>query len=66
MKKRDVIEHFGTVKSTARYLGISNKAVYAWPDAVPLGTAYRLQALTGGKLKVQESLYPNKRAATSP
>lgn len=51
MKKADVLEHFGSAQKVADALGISDKAVYAWPEEIPEGRAYQLQILTGGALR---------------
>ena len=57
MKKKDVIDHYGSEAETARALAISRQAVNTWPDVVPENTAYRIQVLTNNKLKVDPSLY---------
>ena len=58
MKKSEALEFFdGDVKKLAEYLGITDKAVYQWRDVVPRGTAYRLQVMTAGRLRVNEKLY---------
>lgn len=41
----------------ARLLDISRAAVSKWGDIVPEGTAYKLESLTGGELKVESKLY---------
>lgn len=57
MKKNDVIKHFGTLEKVAVALGISVSAVSQWGEVIPEKNAYRLQEITGGKLKVKHSLY---------
>lgn len=57
MKKTEAINFFGSVKKLADYLEISDKAVYAWPEVVPEGAAYKLQVLTSGGLRVNQKLY---------
>lgn len=52
MKKKDVLDHFGSVAMTARALRISVQAVYKWGDDVPGTMQYKIQVLTKGKLKV--------------
>jgi transcriptional repressor of cell division inhibition gene dicB len=65
MKKAQALELFdGDVQALAEYLGISDKAIYQWGEFVPRGTAYRLQVMTAGKLRVDERGYvkPRERA----
>lgn len=53
MKKSDVLEYFGgSPRRVAEFLGISVQAVHAWPDIIPESSAYKLQVLTNGALKV--------------
>lgn len=55
MKKNDVIEHFGSIKKTADALGIWPQAVYSWREDVPETMAYKVEVITGGKLKAVEN-----------
>lgn len=58
MRKTDVLAHFGCSQiAVARALNITKSAVSQWPDLIPLKSALRLQALTGGALSVDMSLY---------
>lgn len=59
MKKTDVLKYFGGALKTARALGISHQAVYAWPERVPERMAYRASIKSGGKLKVVAAQYNN-------
>lgn len=70
MRKSDVIEHFGTIRKAASALNVTYQCVHKWGEYVPQGAAYKLQVMTGGKLRVDESAYspierdrPNKRRA---
>jgi hypothetical protein len=63
MLKSDVLAHYGTSAKTAAALEITRQAVEKWPDAVPEGTAYKLQFITRGKLRVRPELY--KRTTTN-
>ncbi|CQJ61356.1 TPA: helix-turn-helix domain-containing protein [Yersinia enterocolitica] len=63
MKKNDVITFFGTQRSTAEKLGISEQAVCQWGNIIPEKNALRLSQLTDGKLAYDESLY---RSAPTP
>lgn len=58
MRTQDAITQYGSVAKLAEVLGISNQAVYQWGDVVPKGTAYRLQVVSAGALRVDPSLYP--------
>lgn len=51
MKKKDVIDHFGSIKKAADALGIWPQAVYSWGENVPDTMAYKVEVITGGKLK---------------
>lgn len=57
MYKKDVIDHFGTQRAVAKALGISDAAVSQWKEVIPEKDAYRLEAVTAGVLKYQESAY---------
>ena len=61
MLKKDVIRHFGSVSKAAEALDITRQAVDQWDETVPEGTAYKLQVLTGGKLKVRQELYQREQ-----
>lgn len=58
MLKEDVKKHYGgTLEAVGRAMGISKSAVSQWPDLVPELWAYKIQALTKGKLRVDPKLY---------
>lgn len=57
MLKADVIDHFKTPSAVAEALGVTPAAISAWEEVVPEGSAYKLQVLTNGKLKVDPALY---------
>lgn len=61
MRKKDVVEHFGSQKAVAEALNLTEAAISAWPDDVPRGRAFELQVLTGGKLKAENG--SEKRAS---
>ncbi len=56
MYKKDVIDHFGTQRAVAKALGISDAAVSQWKEVIP-ENLYRLEVVTAGALKYQESAY---------
>lgn len=62
MKKSAAIAHFKTAKALAAALGISKGAVSQWGDRVPQGSAYKLQVMTGGQLRVVERMYSKASA----
>lgn len=43
MKKQDLIQIYGSVKSVADAFGISRQAVYRWPDELPELRQYQLR-----------------------
>jgi DNA-binding transcriptional regulator YdaS (Cro superfamily) len=57
MRKKAVLDHFGGPSATARALGIKHQAVSQWGKLVPWRTAYRVEALTDGVLKVDPRQY---------
>jgi DNA-binding transcriptional regulator YdaS (Cro superfamily) len=57
MLTSDVVTHFGNQAAIANALEISRAAVSKWGEVVPEGSAYKLQAITNGKLKVRPDLY---------
>jgi len=59
MKKKDAIEFFGSVQQVAELLGISDKAVYGWPEKVPELRARQLSERSFGNLKFVQSDYSN-------
>lgn len=62
MKKSDVLEHFGSVRKTAMALNCTPQYVYQWRPIIPEGVAYKLQVITGGKLRVNPTDYEPRRA----
>jgi hypothetical protein len=60
MRTSDVLQHFGDSHEAAKAIGITRQAVEQWGEAVPEGTAYKIQVLTGGRLQVDQSLYQRK------
>lgn len=62
MRKETVIQYFGTQAATANALGIKQPSVACWPEIIPQGRAYQIQALTFNKLRVDPLLYVKSRA----
>lgn len=57
MRKIDAIEFFGGVRQVAELLGVTDKAVYGWPDKVPELRARQLADLSYGNLKFVRADY---------
>ena len=51
MKKKDAIDHFGSVAALADALKITPEAIYQWGEDVPSGREYQIQVITNGDLK---------------
>lgn len=52
MKKADVIKFYGSASKVAEILAISRAAVSQWPEEVPETSAYKLESLSRGALRV--------------
>lgn len=65
MNKQDVLRHFGGVSATARALGIGRSAVSQWPELIPEGRAWQVEAVTRRKLRVDPSDYIRSRTAAA-
>lgn len=65
MLTKDVIKHFGSQILVARALGISRAAVSKWPKRVPQGSAYKIESITNGDLKVNPADYPSRTEESS-
>lgn len=64
MRKKDALAHFdGNGARLGRAIGVTRVTVSEWPDVIPLEPARALEIVTGGKLKVNESLYERLRTA---
>lgn len=57
MKTADVIAHFGSRNAAAKALEINRSAISQWGPRVPLGTAARLEKITGGALVLDLDQY---------
>jgi hypothetical protein len=56
MTKTDVINYFGNKTKTARALRISYQAVKNWPVELTDRIAFRVELVTNGALKTNETL----------
>lgn len=66
MYTKVAIKHFKTRSNLARALGISRAAVSYWGPVIPEGSAYKLESLTGGALKVNRGLYSPRTKEARP
>jgi len=59
MKAQQLIDRYGSQSAAARALGVGRAAVNKWvkKGVVPELTAYKLQVVTKGKLKVEPELH---------
>ena len=64
MRTIDAVHYFDVRLALAERRGITTQAVAKWGEAVPEGSAYKLQAVTNGRLRVDPSVYPGRRRAT--
>ena len=51
------IEFFGSKSAVAEALGISRAAVAQWGEKIPLASAFLLERMTGGVLRVNPADY---------
>jgi hypothetical protein len=55
MTKQEVIDYFGSYAKVARALRISPAAVYKWPDELPDRIGFRVELVTKGVFKSNET-----------
>lgn len=60
MLKTAALAHFGTPSAIAECLGVTPSAISGWGDVIPEGSAYKLEVLTSGALKVDPALYEGR------
>jgi hypothetical protein len=65
MLKADVMKHFETYQSVADALEITRSAVQQWGEVVPETSAYKLQVITAGRVRVDPSLYASSKRTHS-
>lgn len=63
MRTSDVIEHFGSQAAVARALKIKPPSVAGWGDVVPPFRQLQIEALTGGRLRADDSILPDEQPA---
>lgn len=57
MKKADVVKLYGSEAAAAAALEVTKQAVNGWGDVIPEGMAYKVQVISGGRLKVDPAVY---------
>lgn len=62
MTTSEAINHFGGVQKLADALRVRRQSVWKWKERPPMGRQFQLQAMTGGVLKVDENLTPDRVA----
>ena len=62
MLKTVAIAHFGSQIALAKALGVTKGAVSLWGEVIPEGSAYKLESLTKGALRVDPQLYTKPTA----
>lgn len=55
MKTSEAVARFGSVRSLAQALGLTEQAVYLWGEYPPQLRQYELEELTGGELKAERT-----------
>ena len=55
MTKTDAINYFGGVAKLAKAIDRTPQAISQWGEKIPDGMDYKIQVVTGGKLKVDRS-----------
>lgn len=63
MLKKAVREYFGSQHAISLALGLSDSAVSQWKEIIPEAAALKIERITKGKLKYQETLYQKQVAA---
>lgn len=66
MLKAQAIAHFGTQAKLADQVGRAESTVSEWPDVLPLHAALVVEKLTGGKLLIDWSMYPDAPKGLRP
>ena len=66
MRKSDVVRHFGSQLAVAKALQITKGAVSFWDELIPIGRAYQIESVTGGKLRVNPALYKTASHSRRP
>lgn len=61
MEKSSVIQHFGSQQKVADALGITQSAVSAWPERVPLKSALQIERVTHGLFRADLSVYLSRQ-----
>jgi DNA-binding transcriptional regulator YdaS (Cro superfamily) len=63
MKTETALKVYRTRRAIAQLLGITPSAVTQWGDTIPETSAYKLQVLSGGRVRVDPSVYRRARGS---
>lgn len=63
MRKKDVLEFFGSGAAVARALEYTEGAVSQWDEVIPELSARKLHDITSGKLRFDPKLYQKRSNA---
>lgn len=55
MKKDDAVKFFGNKVKLASVVGLTPASITGWGENIPVAWAYRLEVITNGKLKANDS-----------
>jgi len=66
MKKETVLNYYGGVTATARFLNIAKSSVSGWSDPIPWKYALLISEITKNKLSFSSSDYPQLAALYEP
>jgi len=58
MNKSEVLNYYGGVTATARYLNIAKSSVSGWSDPIPWKFALLISEITKNELRFEASDYP--------
>ena len=53
MTTEQAVNHFGSIKSLAKFLGIWPHVIYRWGEHPPMARQYELEVRTKGALKAE-------------
>lgn len=62
MDKHNVITYFGGVPKTAKAMGLTPAAVYAWPEKLVFAVACQVEVRSGRNLRVDIRDYEKQSA----
>jgi len=66
MNKSEVLDYYGGVTATARYLNIAKSSVSGWSDPIPWKFALLISEITNKELRFVSSDYPELEPLFEP